>query len=146
MIGWLRGVLVNRRAPVLVLDVNGVGYEITAPMTTIYALPAPGEILSTVVDEMLGACYAQLGDKDRRLTAARRVLDSNPLNTQARQLYAESLVAVGRLKEAIDEYDTIFRMLGKGKVPGRAAAASRAPARVAPDRAVGTKKMYLPLI
>lgn len=72
--------------------------------------------LQVRVDEMLSACYAQLGDQDLRLTAVRRLLDTNPLSPQARQLYAEALVAVGRLKEAIDEYDTIFRMLGD-KVP-----------------------------
>ena len=40
MIGFLRGKLVHKAPPFLVLDVNGVGYEIEAPMTTFYDLPA----------------------------------------------------------------------------------------------------------
>ncbi len=40
MIGFLRGKLVHKAPPFLVLDVNGVGYEVEAPMTTFYDLPA----------------------------------------------------------------------------------------------------------
>jgi len=39
MIGFLRGILVYKAAPFLVLDVQGVGYEVEAPMTTFYDLP-----------------------------------------------------------------------------------------------------------
>jgi Holliday junction DNA helicase RuvA len=42
MISFLRGKLVVKAPPLLVLDVNGVGYEIEAPMTTFYELPALG--------------------------------------------------------------------------------------------------------
>ncbi len=40
MIGFLRGILVYKAPPFLVLDVQGVGYEVEAPMTTFYDLPA----------------------------------------------------------------------------------------------------------
>ncbi len=40
MIGFLRGKLVHKAPPFLILDVNGVGYEVEAPMTTFYDLPA----------------------------------------------------------------------------------------------------------
>ncbi|UCC56323.1 MAG: Holliday junction branch migration protein RuvA, partial [Gammaproteobacteria bacterium] len=43
MIGQLRGKLLGKRPPQLLLDVHGVGYEIEAPMTTFYDLPAVGE-------------------------------------------------------------------------------------------------------
>ncbi|MGD8843451.1 MAG: Holliday junction branch migration protein RuvA [Gammaproteobacteria bacterium] len=46
MIGFLRGVLVEKQPPALLLDVQGVGYEIEAPMTTFYELPAVGEKVS----------------------------------------------------------------------------------------------------
>lgn len=42
MIGRLRGVLTSKSPPWLVIDVNGVGYELEAPMSTIYELPDIG--------------------------------------------------------------------------------------------------------
>ncbi len=43
LIGFIRGKLEIKSPPSLVLDVQGVGYEIEAPMTTFYHLPAIGE-------------------------------------------------------------------------------------------------------
>jgi len=43
MIGFLRGILIHKSPPQLLLDVQGVGYELEAPMTTFYDLPALGE-------------------------------------------------------------------------------------------------------
>ena len=40
MIGRLKGILVSKAAPVLLVDVHGVGYEVEAPMSTFYQLPA----------------------------------------------------------------------------------------------------------
>jgi len=42
VIGFLCGRLVVKHPPVLLIDVNGVGYEIEAPMTTFYDLPETG--------------------------------------------------------------------------------------------------------
>lgn len=42
MISRLRGVLIEKQAPEIVLDVNGVGYEVLVPMTTLYDLPPIG--------------------------------------------------------------------------------------------------------
>jgi Holliday junction DNA helicase RuvA len=43
MIGFLKGRLAVKQPPMLLVDVNGVGYELEAPMSTFYALPAIGE-------------------------------------------------------------------------------------------------------
>lgn len=59
MIGYLKGTLLDKRPPTLVLDVHGVGYELDAPMTTFYDLPAPGESV-TVYTHMVVREDAQL--------------------------------------------------------------------------------------
>jgi len=43
VIGRLKGIVLEKKAPDLLLDVNGVGYELQAPMSTFYQLPAPGQ-------------------------------------------------------------------------------------------------------
>ncbi|MGI9335160.1 MAG: Holliday junction branch migration protein RuvA [Gammaproteobacteria bacterium] len=42
MIGRIEGRLCEKHPPSLVVDVNGVGYELEAPMTTFYDLPEAG--------------------------------------------------------------------------------------------------------
>ncbi|RDS84488.1 Holliday junction branch migration protein RuvA [Dyella monticola] len=43
MIGRLRGILISKQPPWLLVEVGGVGYELEAPMSTIYDLPATGK-------------------------------------------------------------------------------------------------------
>ncbi|MGR6035330.1 MAG: Holliday junction branch migration protein RuvA [Candidatus Nitrosoglobus sp.] len=71
MIGRLRGVLLEKKAPFLLLDVQGVGYELEAPMSTFYTLPEMGAevILYThlVVRDDAHLLYAFASEKERRL-------------------------------------------------------------------------------
>jgi Holliday junction DNA helicase RuvA len=46
MIGRLKGILAAKRAPQILVDCSGVGYEADVSMTTYYQLPEPGEAIS----------------------------------------------------------------------------------------------------
>jgi Holliday junction DNA helicase RuvA len=46
MIGRLRGILLEKQAPEILIDVNGLGYEVLVPMTTLYSLPPVGQEVS----------------------------------------------------------------------------------------------------
>lgn len=69
MIGRLRGTLVSKQPPWLLVDVGGVGYELEAPMSTIYDLPATGKevVLLThyAVKEDSVALYGFLHEAER---------------------------------------------------------------------------------
>ena len=71
MIERLRGTLLAKQAPEVIIDVGGVGYEVRVPMTTIYQLPAVGEeaIILThfVVREDAQQLYGFVREIDRRL-------------------------------------------------------------------------------
>lgn len=43
MIGLIRGIILEKQPPQLLVDVQGVGYEIDAPMSTFYQLPTIGQ-------------------------------------------------------------------------------------------------------
>lgn len=71
MIGRLRGEIVYKHPPQLMLDVNGVGYELDAPMSTFYDLPGVGETVTLVthlaVREDAQILYGFLRESDRTL-------------------------------------------------------------------------------
>jgi Holliday junction DNA helicase RuvA len=71
MIGRLKGVLVAKQPPWLVLDVGGVGYELEAPMSTFFDLPELGREVSLcthyAVKEDTVALYGFLREAERSL-------------------------------------------------------------------------------
>jgi Holliday junction DNA helicase RuvA len=71
MIGRLRGKIAIKQPPMLLLDVNGVGYEVEAPMSTFYNLPEVGTettlFTHLAVREDAHILYGFFSDKERLL-------------------------------------------------------------------------------
>lgn len=53
MIGRITGKLAAKQPPQILVDVNGVGYEIDVPMSTFYNLPALGEPISLLTHQAI---------------------------------------------------------------------------------------------
>jgi Holliday junction DNA helicase RuvA len=71
MIGRLKGILVHKQPPWLVVDVNGVGYELESPMSTFYDLPDVGREVALFTHyaqkEDSVSLYGFLREGERRL-------------------------------------------------------------------------------
>lgn len=71
MIGRIRGNLVHKQAPLILVEVGGVGYELHVPMTTLFRLPELGAEVSLVthfvVREDAQLLYGFIEDADRSL-------------------------------------------------------------------------------
>ncbi len=71
MIGRLKGLLIHKAPPWIVVDVHGVGYELEAPMSTFYDLPEVGREVFLFVHhaqkEDSVSLYGFLREAERRL-------------------------------------------------------------------------------
>jgi len=71
MIGRIRGTLVHKQAPLILVEVGGVGYELQVPMTTLFRLPGLGAEISLVthfvVREDAQLLYGFIEEDDRIL-------------------------------------------------------------------------------
>ena len=71
MIGRIRGTLVHKQAPLILVEVGGVGYELHVPMTTLFRLPELGAEVSLVthfvVREDAQLLYGFIEEGDRSL-------------------------------------------------------------------------------
>src|SRR5580693_7260812 len=71
MIGSVRGRIASKTPPQVMVDVGGVGYELEAPMSTFFHLPAVGEevrlLTHLVVREDAHVLYAFATEEERRL-------------------------------------------------------------------------------
>jgi holliday junction DNA helicase RuvA len=71
MIGRIRGNLVHKQPPDILVEVGGVGYEIQVPMTTLFQLPELGSEVSLVthfvVREDAQLLYGFIDERDRAL-------------------------------------------------------------------------------
>lgn len=71
MIGRIRGTLVHKQPPEILVEVGGVGYEIQVPMTTLFQLPEVGAevalVTHFVVREDAQQLYGFIDERDRGL-------------------------------------------------------------------------------
>jgi Holliday junction DNA helicase RuvA len=71
MIGRIRGTLVHKQPPLILVEVGGVGYELQVPMTTLFQLPELGAEVSLVthfvVREDAQLLYGFIEEADRSL-------------------------------------------------------------------------------
>ncbi|MBW8810587.1 Holliday junction branch migration protein RuvA [Lysobacter capsici] len=113
MIGRLKGIIVHKQPPWLVVDVHGVGYELEAPMSTFYDLPELGREVALFTHyaqkEDSVSLYGFLREAERRLfrdvqkvsgigaKIALAVLSGVPVEEFARLVQAGDVTALTRI-------------------------------------------------
>ena len=118
MIGRLSGILLEKNPPQLLLDVQGVAYEVDVPMSTFYNLPANGERVTLfthlVVREDAHLLYGFGSESERR--AFRQLLKVNGIGAKI-ALSVLSGLSVADLANAITLQETarLTRVPGIGK-------------------------------
>lgn len=118
MIGRLTGVLLEKQPPHVLLDVQGVGYELDAPMSTFYKLPVLGQSVTLhthmVVREDAQLLYAFVEKRERELF--RELIRLNGVGPKL-ALALMSGLEVDELIRAVQAQDTsaLVRVPGVGK-------------------------------
>lgn len=155
MIGFLRGRLIAKQPPQLVIDVGGVGYEIEAPMSTFYGLAATGNevhlFTHLVVREDAHILFGFGSERERRLF--RELLKVSNVGPKL-ALSLLSGMSVDNFSMCIEaqDVDTLVRIPGVGRktaerlvvemrdrikhfghLPGSVAAASGADGQIGPQ-------------
>ena len=113
MIGRLKGIVIHKQPPWLVVDVNGVGYELEAPMSTFYDLPELGREVSLFTHyaqkEDSVSLYGFLRESERRLfrevqkvkgigaKIALAILSGVSVDEFARTVQASDIAALSRI-------------------------------------------------
>lgn len=118
MIGRLKGILLEKTPPFVLVDVNGVGYEVEVPMSTFYNLPAAGETV-TLLTQFIVREDAQLlfgFGSDRERSVFRQLLKVNGVGAKS-ALAILSGLSVEDLVRAITLQETgmLTRVPGVGK-------------------------------
>jgi holliday junction DNA helicase RuvA len=118
MIGRLRGILLLKQPPHLLLDVNGVAYEIDAPMSTFYDLPELGKevVLHThlSIKEDAHALYGFGQESDRALFRTLLKISGVGAKTALAVLSGASADEFARLIQTAD-ITALTRIPGVGK-------------------------------
>lgn len=118
MIGRLQGLLVFKQPPSLMIDVNGVGYEVDAPMSTFYQLPECGQQVTLhihmIVREDAQMLYGFHDLADRHLF--RTLLKVNGVGAKMALTILSGMDAKGfRHCIQFGDTDSLVRLPGVGK-------------------------------
>jgi Holliday junction DNA helicase RuvA len=118
MIGRLSGVLLEKNPPQVLVDVQGVAYEVDVPMSTFYNLPATGERVALfthlVVREDAHLLFGFGSDNERR--AFRQLLKISGVGART-ALSVLSGLSVAELAQAVtmQEAGRLTKIPGIGK-------------------------------
>ena len=118
MIGRLTGILVEKNPPQILLDVQGVAYEVDVPMSTFYNLPGTGERVALythlLVREDAQLLYGFGSESERR--AFRQLLKISGVGART-ALSVLSGLSVAELAQAVTLQDTgrLTKIPGIGK-------------------------------
>ncbi|MBX2847853.1 MAG: Holliday junction branch migration protein RuvA [Acidiferrobacterales bacterium] len=118
MIAWLQGVLLEKQAPLILLNVNGVGYELEAPLSAFYDLPNVGDITTLyvhmVVREDAQLLYA-FADQQQR-DVFRSLIKVNGVGPKV-ALAVLSTLSVQELMQCMadDDFNLLCKVPGIGK-------------------------------
>ncbi|WGW01506.1 Holliday junction branch migration protein RuvA [Vibrio sp. YMD68] len=118
MIGRLRGLLIEKQPPELLIEVNGIGYEVQMPMSCFYELPELGEeaIIYThfVVREDAQLLYGFNTVKERALF--REVIKANGVGPKL-GLGILSGMSASQFVSSVEREDisTLVKLPGVGK-------------------------------
>lgn len=161
MIGRLRGTLLSRQPPWLLVEVGGVGYELEAPMSTIYDLPAVGRevILLThyAVKEDSASLYGFASESERAMfrqllkisgigaRIALAVLSGVSADAFARIIHAGDTVALTKIpgigKKTAERI--VVELRDRIDAPGAAVTGAAMPVNATPADARGEAEVAL---
>lgn len=118
MIGRIAGVLVAKHPPQILVDVQGVGYEVDVPMSTLYQLPAAGAAVTLlthlVVREDAHQLFGFATEGERGLF--RKLLRISGIGART-ALAVLSGMSVADVQQAVAQQDTgrLTKVPGIGK-------------------------------
>ena len=118
MIGRMTGLLLEKLPPLVLVDVQGVGYEINVPMSTFYNLPAMGEKVTLhtqlVVREDMHLLFGFASEEERQ--AFRQLVKISGVGTRtALALLSGLSVADLHHSVATQDADRLVKIPGIGK-------------------------------
>lgn len=118
MIGRIAGTLIEKQPPRVMIDVNGIGYELEVPMSTIYALPETGQPITLQVHQGVRddvpMLYGFAQDAERSMFRA--LIKVNGVGPRL-ALTILSGISADALRQCIEQRDitTLTRLPGIGK-------------------------------